>query len=142
LIAALAACGPSAKIIRRVDLSGYNGIWYSDDYGRFVTEEGDTAMTGSLLVMDPAGNSIKLQCFGPPPMSRIAEVITAFSFTGPYLARFHFDDDNWANRGSGWIEFKDCEIVIEIKIEKRAETDMQIFEGRVSFMQTDADSGQ
>jgi hypothetical protein len=134
LIINFAACGTPRKTIHQSDLSEYNGFWLGDDYGRFPNEAGDTISIGSTLTMDMVNKSIMVQHIGPPFMSRIAQVNTSFEISDSGAGRFKFDDDGWGNRGSGRIEFKDYEIVVEIKIEERANADMQIFEGRISFM--------
>lgn len=114
------------------DLSRYAGSWCGDDYYEDVNEDGDSVKLGSTVRIDAVNKRIHLETYGPPPMSRIADADTTIAMTGPTRGCFMFED-SWYNRGTGRIEFNDSVIVVEITIDSSANSDWQLFEGRVIF---------
>lgn len=119
------------------DLQSYAGKWLGGDYQQFKDSEGNTVKMGSSLSLvigsEGAQNDIYLISVGPPPMSRIAEIETTFTMEEPKTGVFKFDDDGWSNKGIGHIYFLADSIVVAIIIEERAQTDAQMFEGKVTF---------
>ncbi len=133
LILAIISCGTARQAARTgVDLTPYAGTWIGDDYIEDVDEQGDSIRLGSVLTIDADNRRIHLECMGPPPMSRIADLDTTFSMRDKISGRFQFAD-SWNNQGSGRIDFLDDMIVIDITIDKPANSDWQVFEGQVNF---------
>lgn len=133
LLLLFVSCGTARQAARTgVDLSAYAGDWIGDDYIEDVDEQGDSVRLGSVLTIDPGNQRIHLMCMGPPPMSRIADFDAAFSMKDKISGRFEFED-SWNNQGHGEIDLLGDMVVIDITIDKPAQSDWQVFEGPVTF---------